>query len=102
MKNIIELITNSEAETSRLAKELSNYASAGDFIGLTGDLGAGKSVFARAFIRELSKDFELEVPSPTFTLVQTYDDLRIKASHFDLYRINDGAELDELGLARAS
>ena len=98
MKNIIELITNSEAETCRLAKELSNYASAGDFIGLTGDLGAGKSVFARAFLRALSGNSELEVPSPTFTLVQTYEDLRIKSSHFDLYRINNGAELDELGL----
>ncbi len=98
MNNAVELITNSEAETHQLAAELSNYAGAGDFFGLSGDLGAGKSVFARAFLRALTGNEYLEVPSPTFTLVQTYEDLRLKASHFDLYRIADHAEVDELGL----
>ena len=98
MNNDVELITNSEAQTHQLAAELSNYASVGDFFGLTGDLGAGKSVFARAFLHALAGNQHLEVPSPTFTLVQTYEDLRLKASHFDLYRIADRAEVDELGL----
>lgn len=59
--------------------QLSNYAGVGDFIGLEGDLGAGKSVFARAFLRSLADDTDLEVPSPTFTLVQTYENLPIAA-----------------------
>ncbi len=98
MNNDVELITNSEAETHQLAAELSNYAGVGDFFGLTGDLGAGKSVFARAFLQTLASNQHLEVPSPTFTLVQTYGDLRLKASHFDLYRIVEKSEVDELGL----
>jgi len=98
MDNVVELITNSETETCQLASGLSNYVSAGDFFGLSGDLGAGKSVFARAFLRALAVDPELEVPSPTFTLMQTYENLRINASHFDLYRIVESAEVDELGL----
>ena len=89
MNNDVELITNSEAQTHQLAAELSNYAGIGDFFGLTGDLGAGKSVFARAFLHALAGNQHLEVPSPTFTLVQTYEDLRLKTSHFDLYRIAD-------------
>ena len=97
----IELTTNSEVETHRLAAELSNYADVGDFFGLSGDLGAGKSVFARAFLHALADNQHLEVPSPTFTLVQTYEDLRLKASHFDLYRIADSTEVDELGLEDA-
>jgi len=101
MDETIELITSSQAQTCRLANDLSNYARAGDFIGLTGDLGAGKSVFARAFLRALASNPDLEVPSPTFTLVQAYEDLRIPAAHFDLYRILDSGEVDELGLEDA-
>lgn len=101
MNNNVELMTNSEAQTHQLAGELSNYADVGDFFGLSGDLGAGKSVFARAFLHALAGNQNLEVPSPTFTLVQTYEDLRLKASHFDLYRIADRAEVDELGLEDA-
>ncbi len=101
MDETVELITSFEAETCRLANDLSNYARAGDFIGLSGDLGAGKSVFARAFLRALAGNADLEVPSPTFTLVQAYEGLRIKAAHFDLYRILDSAEVDELGLQDA-
>jgi N-acetylmuramate 1-kinase len=101
MNVTVELITSSEAQTCRLANDLSNYARAGDFLGLTGDLGAGKSVFARAFLRALADNSELEVPSPTFTLLQTYEDSRIPAAHFDLYRILDSTEVDELGLEDA-
>lgn len=70
---------------------------AGDAIALKGDLGAGKSTLARALIRALADDAGLEVPSPTFTLVQSYE-TRIPVHHFDLYRLSSPDELDELGL----
>ena len=86
-----------EADTIRLGEDLARAVRPGDLICLSGDLGAGKSTFARALIRAIADDDDLEVPSPTFTLVQTYA-LRIPVAHFDLYRIADGSELDELGL----
>ena len=101
MNNNVELFTHSEMETYQLAAALSNYASVGDCFGLSGDLGVGKSVFARGFLRALAGSDDLEVPSPTFTLVQVYEELRIKASHYDLYRIIESAEVDELGLEDA-
>ncbi|MFC3134231.1 tRNA (adenosine(37)-N6)-threonylcarbamoyltransferase complex ATPase subunit type 1 TsaE, partial [Microbaculum marinum] len=70
----------------------------GDVVLLAGDLGAGKTAFARALIRAVADDAGLEVPSPTFTLVQTYDLPRLAIAHVDLYRLGDPAELDELGL----
>lgn len=70
---------------------------AGDAIALKGDLGAGKSTLARALIRALADDSGLEVPSPTFTLVQSYE-TRVPVHHFDLYRLAAPDELDELGL----
>lgn len=70
---------------------------AGDAIALKGDLGAGKSTLARALIRALADDANLEVPSPTFTLVQSYE-TRVPVHHFDLYRLSAPDELDELGL----
>ncbi len=72
----------------------------GDCLALHGDLGAGKSTLARALIRCMADDPALDVPSPTFTLVQSYR-LRIALAHFDLYRIADPAELVELGLDEA-
>jgi tRNA threonylcarbamoyl adenosine modification protein YjeE len=72
----------------------------GDCIALEGDLGAGKSTLSRALIRAMAGDPELEVPSPTFTLVQNYN-LSIPVAHFDLYRLSDPSELDELGLDEA-
>jgi tRNA threonylcarbamoyl adenosine modification protein YjeE len=62
----------------------------GDVITLSGDLGAGKTAAARAMIRYLASDDELEVPSPTFTLAQSYDLPPFPLIHADLYRINDG------------
>ncbi len=96
-----------EAETARLAVKLAAAARAGDVLALMGDLGAGKTVFARAFINARA-DTVQEVPSPTFTLVQTYQfpdtdypDGGIPVYHFDLLRIEDAGEIEELGMEDA-
>lgn len=90
----------SEDETANLARILAAAAAAGDVIGLAGNLGVGKTAFARAFIR--ARTGANEVPSPTFTLVQTYDppdgDTAPAIWHLDLYRLEDPAEAGELGL----
>lgn len=88
------------AGTERLAEALARVAVPGDVLALDGPLGAGKTAFARAFIRALIGPAE-EVPSPTFTLVQSYDAPRFTIFHVDLYRLEDAAELDELGLDEA-
>ena len=87
-----------EDDIGRLAAEVAFFLQPGDILGLEGDLGAGKSTFARALIRALSSDPDLEVPSPTFTLMQSYETPRFDIAHFDLYRLTDPGELDELGL----
>jgi hypothetical protein len=89
-----------DAATIRFGEDLALVVRQGDCIALSGDLGAGKSALSRALIRAIAGDADLEVPSPTFTLVQTYD-LRIPVSHFDLYRLADESELQELGLTEA-
>ncbi|MDK1387340.1 tRNA (adenosine(37)-N6)-threonylcarbamoyltransferase complex ATPase subunit type 1 TsaE [Sinorhizobium sp. 8-89] len=89
-----------EAATIELGEDLALALKAGDCVALSGDLGAGKSTFARALLRAIADDDALEVPSPTFTLVQSYD-LRIPVAHFDLYRLADASELDELGFDEA-
>lgn len=86
-----------EAATVALMADLGLLISARDSITLSGDLGAGKTTAARALIRYLADDEMLEVPSPTFTLAQSYD-LSLPVLHVDLYRINDPGELEELGL----
>jgi len=87
-----------EEETRLLANDLALVLAPGDVICLSGDLGAGKSTFSRALLRAFAGDPELEVPSPTFTLVQTYAFDRFDLSHFDLYRLEEPEELEELGL----
>ncbi len=91
------VFSNSEQETVRIATDFARGLTRGDVVLLDGDLGAGKSVFARAVIRYLSGKADLEVPSPTFTLVQTYDTSVGEVYHFDLYRLKDPDEIFELG-----
>lgn len=87
-------------DTDELGRALAKNAKPGDCILLRGQIGAGKSAFARAFIRaRLGQD--TEVPSPTFTLVQTYDDNDVEIWHADLYRLSDTQEAVELGLTDA-
>jgi tRNA threonylcarbamoyl adenosine modification protein YjeE len=85
-----------EAATAMLAEDVASRLAPGDVIALHGGLGAGKTSFARALIRAIADDPALEVPSPTFTLVQTYPG-RVAVAHFDLYRLSDAGELDEIG-----
>ncbi len=94
----VELVD--EAATLILGNDLARSAVKGDLIALSGDLGVGKTTLARSLIRSLAGDPDLEVPSPTFTLVQAYD-TALPVSHFDLYRFADPSELDELGLDAA-
>jgi tRNA threonylcarbamoyladenosine biosynthesis protein TsaE len=89
-----------EAATAALAAALAPRLKAGDAILLDGPLGAGKTSFARALIRRLA-GAGTEVPSPTFNLVLTYEIGDVTLWHFDLYRVNDPRELDELGLQDA-
>jgi tRNA threonylcarbamoyladenosine biosynthesis protein TsaE len=88
-----------EAATAALARRIAGLAKAGDVIALTGDLGAGKTFFARAFIGEA------DVPSPTFTLVQTYENPPgcpgARVWHFDLYRLKQPEEAIELDIEDA-
>jgi tRNA threonylcarbamoyladenosine biosynthesis protein TsaE len=93
---------DSLAETEALAARLATRARAGDAILLEGPLGAGKSALARAFLRAASADPALEVPSPTFTLVQSYPlPGGLTAHHFDLYRLDGPDGLHELGWEEA-
>jgi tRNA threonylcarbamoyladenosine biosynthesis protein TsaE len=89
-----------EAATARLASRLAALSRRGDIIALSGDLGAGKTVFARAFIRARLRRDE-EVPSPTFTLVQIYEAPEAAVWHFDLYRLAAPGEAWELGIEEA-
>jgi tRNA threonylcarbamoyl adenosine modification protein YjeE len=96
---IFSLPLVNETATAHLMADLALLTGPGDVITLSGDLGAGKTAAARAMIRYLASDDELEVPSPTFTLAQTYDLPLFPLIHADLYRINDSAELEEIGLS---
>lgn len=89
-----------EEATIRLGQDMARALRPGDVLLLDGDLGAGKTTFARGLIRALAGDPQLEVPSPTFTLVQSYD-TSVPIRHFDLYRLHAPDELDELGFDEA-
>ncbi|HLL58507.1 MAG TPA: tRNA (adenosine(37)-N6)-threonylcarbamoyltransferase complex ATPase subunit type 1 TsaE [Allosphingosinicella sp.] len=92
------LLQSAEA-TERIGAALASQLRAGDVIALFGDLGAGKTTFTRGLLRGLG--FDGDVASPTFPIVQPYEDLRVPLWHVDLYRIEDPAELDELALDEA-
>ena len=88
----------SEEDTKAFAVKLSNILKPGDIITLTGDLGAGKSTLVRAAIRHMLGNDTLEVPSPTFTILQTYSFRNnVEICHAYLYRLHDMQELEELG-----
>lgn len=97
-RNDVADFTQSELEN--FAARLAETAEAGDVFALYGTLGAGKTVFSRAFIRALT-DPDEEVPSPTFTLVQLYDADKATIWHFDLYRLKSADEIYELGFEEA-
>lgn len=90
-----------EAHTAALAARLARRLGPGDALLLSGPVGAGKSAFARALIRARLRDPEAEVPSPTFTLVQTYGEGAEALWHADLYRLSHPDEVAEIGLLAA-
>ncbi len=99
-----EIALAGPSETEALARELAALLRPGDVVALTGDLGAGKTVFARALVLALGRDAGVEighVPSPTFTLVQLYELPRFTVYHFDLYRLADASEACETGIEDA-
>jgi tRNA threonylcarbamoyladenosine biosynthesis protein TsaE len=94
------MIVGDEEATARFGAELAVLARAGDVITLSGPLGVGKTALARGFLAALGH--EGEVPSPSFAIVQPYDDVHPPVWHVDLYRVEDPSELEELGLDSAA
>lgn len=97
----MKFITRNEQETAKIAEKFAASLKKGQVITLYGDLGAGKSVFCRALIRTALEDTNLNVPSPTFSLVQTYETEAFEIWHFDLYRVEDMEEIYEIGWEEA-
>ncbi len=91
----MEIETNSAEETFALGEKLGREAGPGDVFSLVGDLGAGKTVFTQGFARGLG--IGGPVNSPTFTILQVYDEGRLPLFHFDVYRIEDPDEMEEIG-----
>ena len=87
------------AATASLGAAIAGTLVRGDVVLLRGDLGSGKTTLARAILTAMGVDET--VPSPTFTLVQTYETARFPVSHYDLYRLKRASEMDELGLDEA-
>ena len=90
------MILPDEAATERLGRELAAVLRPGDVMALSGPLGVGKTALARAILR--GAGHAGEVPSPTFAIVQPYDELPLPIWHCDLYRLEAASEIDELGL----
>ncbi|MGD8825969.1 MAG: tRNA (adenosine(37)-N6)-threonylcarbamoyltransferase complex ATPase subunit type 1 TsaE [Myxococcales bacterium] len=94
---MLELELESEASTLRLARLVAAELRAGDVVGLEGDLGAGKTTFARGVVHGMGVSEDVAVTSPTFALLHQYRG-RLPIVHADLYRLGDEAELQELGI----
>jgi tRNA threonylcarbamoyladenosine biosynthesis protein TsaE len=94
----MERLLPDDAATASFGAELAGTLVPGDIVTLAGELGAGKTALARAVIRALAGEPDLEVPSPTFALVQPYDTAGGSVLHADLYRLGDPREVEELGL----
>lgn len=94
-----EFFLPTEADTVAFGSRLARWAKKGDVFALFGTLGMGKSVLARAFVQELTG--AAEVPSPTFTLVQSYEAPDFQIYHFDLYRLKSPEEIFEIGVEEA-
>ncbi|MDO5632350.1 MAG: tRNA (adenosine(37)-N6)-threonylcarbamoyltransferase complex ATPase subunit type 1 TsaE [Paracoccus sp. (in: a-proteobacteria)] len=101
MQMIAKIDGADEGRVAAIARMLAGVMPPGRVLLLDGAVGAGKTHFARAFIRARQGDAAEDVPSPTFTLVQTYDTPLGEVWHADLYRLGDVSELDELGLDEA-
>lgn len=95
----LSILSPSPKATSDIAERLSSFLEPGDCVLLSGNLGAGKSLFARSIINTLTG--EEDIPSPTYTLVQTYETSTFQIWHADLYRLSDEGEALELGLDHA-
>ena len=95
MKPETILLTNSESETLDVARSLGNTLSAGAVVALTGDLGAGKTVFAQGIAESL--DIREQITSPTFTLINEYRG-RLRLYHMDLYRLDSTREIEDIGI----
>lgn len=87
--------TNSEQETQEIAKQIAKRVMPSDIICLNGQLGVGKTAFSKGFAEGLG--IEEPITSPTFTIVQEYEQGRIPFYHFDVYRISDESEMEEIG-----
>lgn len=85
----------SENDTFEIAKNIAKELKKGNIVCLDGDLGVGKTIFAKGFAKGLG--IEDDITSPTFTLVQSYESLDNVLHHFDVYRISDESEMDEIG-----
>ncbi|HET6941348.1 MAG TPA: tRNA (adenosine(37)-N6)-threonylcarbamoyltransferase complex ATPase subunit type 1 TsaE [Sphingomicrobium sp.] len=94
------MILADEQHTEEFGARLANAARSGDVIALSGPLGVGKTALARGFLNALGH--QGEVPSPSFAIVQPYEELEPPVWHVDLFRIDDAGELDELGLEAAA
>ena len=93
-------ISSSPEETERIARDIAQHAAPGDFFALTGELGAGKTVFARGFVLSLIPD--ANVSSPTYAIMNVYRGQNVTVNHFDTYRITSEDDLESTGFYEAT